>query len=230
MSDYPDQPMCPNCVTPWKCNGPHITEGANMTAPSETPQVNDKSFTVEMGSAGFVQVVGADLASSLETALTESRKENEHIRKVLKVAENDYQCSLSRLQRTEAECERLRQQCEAEIALRHDAAARTILAETREREAMQYASTLATSLWKSHYKADSPHWALCGSLSGVLTQIDNMASGLIKEREAYERAAKVCDAMNTKGFPGNLMVLQRDCARRLALAIRALADERRNET
>jgi len=22
--DCPDQPMCPNCVTPWKCNGPHF--------------------------------------------------------------------------------------------------------------------------------------------------------------------------------------------------------------
>lgn len=21
--------MCPNCVTPWKCNGPHILEGDN---------------------------------------------------------------------------------------------------------------------------------------------------------------------------------------------------------
>ena len=21
----PDEPMCPNCVTPWKCNGPHIS-------------------------------------------------------------------------------------------------------------------------------------------------------------------------------------------------------------
>lgn len=27
----PDEYMCPNCVTPWKCNGPHIPE-------SEPPQ------------------------------------------------------------------------------------------------------------------------------------------------------------------------------------------------
>ena len=25
---HPDEYMCPNCVTPWKCNGPHIPESA----------------------------------------------------------------------------------------------------------------------------------------------------------------------------------------------------------
>jgi len=25
--DYDPDYMCPNCVTPWKCNGPHIAEG-----------------------------------------------------------------------------------------------------------------------------------------------------------------------------------------------------------
>jgi len=24
MSEY----LCPNCLTPWKCNGPHLDEGA----------------------------------------------------------------------------------------------------------------------------------------------------------------------------------------------------------
>jgi hypothetical protein len=24
---YDEEDMCPNCVTPWKCNGPHILDG-----------------------------------------------------------------------------------------------------------------------------------------------------------------------------------------------------------
>lgn len=28
--------MCPNCVTPWKCNGPHEYDTPHTTAPSDT--------------------------------------------------------------------------------------------------------------------------------------------------------------------------------------------------
>lgn len=67
MSDYPDQPMCPNCVTPWKCNGPHITEGANMPTTSRTPLTDsEKALCAHI--------------RSLETALTESRAECERLR------------------------------------------------------------------------------------------------------------------------------------------------------
>lgn len=31
MNDYDD--MCPNCITPWKCNGPHIPEGWGRKLP-----------------------------------------------------------------------------------------------------------------------------------------------------------------------------------------------------
>jgi hypothetical protein len=30
MNDAPDEYMCPNCVTPWKCNGPHEIENARL--------------------------------------------------------------------------------------------------------------------------------------------------------------------------------------------------------
>jgi len=29
-----DEDMCPNCVTPWKCNGPHIPRGWGRRLPS----------------------------------------------------------------------------------------------------------------------------------------------------------------------------------------------------
>ena len=32
MSDDFHGYMCPNCVTPWKCNGPHIAEERSMSA------------------------------------------------------------------------------------------------------------------------------------------------------------------------------------------------------
>ena len=30
--DYPDQALCPNCVSQWKCNGPHIPEDNELAA------------------------------------------------------------------------------------------------------------------------------------------------------------------------------------------------------
>lgn len=45
--------------------------------------------------------------------------------------------------------------------------------------------------------------------------------------EGMEEAAKVCDAMDTEQFPGNQMVFQRDCARRLSAAIRSAIEKGR---
>lgn len=28
---HEDDYLCPNCCTPWKCNGPHLVEGAEVT-------------------------------------------------------------------------------------------------------------------------------------------------------------------------------------------------------
>jgi hypothetical protein len=47
-------------------------------------------------------------------------------------------------------------------------------------KAMNYASSLAMSLWKKYYQKESPNFGLCDSLAGVLTQIDNMTCGLEK--------------------------------------------------
>lgn len=45
-------------------------------------------------------------------------------------------------------------------------------------DAHGYAQRLATSLWERHYKTDAPDWEPLPDLMGVLTQIDNMLTGL----------------------------------------------------
>lgn len=51
MSDYPDQPMCPNCVTPWKCNGPHIPEGTNSAIPALVEVLGNRIAALEADAA-----------------------------------------------------------------------------------------------------------------------------------------------------------------------------------
>lgn len=52
--------------------------------------------------------------------------------------------------------------------------------------AFSYASSLATALFKQHYAGDPDYasgkvaWELCDTTAGILTQIDNMVSGLVK--------------------------------------------------
>jgi hypothetical protein len=42
-----------------------------------------------------------------------------------------------------------------------------------------YALRLAVAIWEQHYKDVAPQWKPFDDLMGVLTQIDNMTSGLI---------------------------------------------------
>ena len=63
--------------------------------------------------------------------------------------------------------------------------------------AMQEASSLAQSIFKRHYSDDEHYasgsvvWGLCDSLRGVISQIDNMTSGLVRapQAQAVERIA-----------------------------------------
>lgn len=48
-------------------------------------------------------------------------------------------------------------------------------------DAMREATDLALFLHKKHYKNESPEFDLCDSPAGILTQIDNMVCGLVKE-------------------------------------------------
>jgi hypothetical protein len=47
-----------------------------------------------------------------------------------------------------------------------------------EADAYGYASRLAVAIWEKHYKDAAPQWKPLDDLMGVLTQIDNMSSGL----------------------------------------------------
>ena len=47
-----------------------------------------------------------------------------------------------------------------------------------------YASSLATAIWHKHYIKESPKFALLDTTEGVLTQIDNMTCGLVREKPA----------------------------------------------
>lgn len=100
------------------------------------------------------------------------------------------------------------------------------------RQATVYAENLAKALHAKHYAADVPQWSpLSGDLIGLLTQIDNMTSGLSRAlspapavagwREAWSAnpAAAFAD-MYRSGAQGAEM--DADTARDLALAIDAL--------
>ena len=49
-----------------------------------------------------------------------------------------------------------------------------------EPDAYGYASRLAVAIWKKHYTDVAPQWEPVDDLMGVLTQIDNMSSGLTR--------------------------------------------------
>ena len=72
---------------------------------------------------------------------------------------------------------------------------RAALAQRAEPDAYGYASRLAVAIWEKHYKDIAPNWKPLDDLMGVLTQIDNMTSGLT--RMAQEQANPPgCDHCN----------------------------------
>ena len=71
-----------------------------------------------------------------------------------------------------------------------------------------YASSLATTIWQKHYIKESPKFALLDTTEGVLTQIDNMTCGLVREKLAQPEQEPVADDFfrmiadkNPKPFP-----------------------------
>ena len=56
-------------------------------------------------------------------------------------------------------------------------------------DAYGYARRLADAIWKKHYKSTAPQWEPFDNLIGVLTQIDNMTSGLTARQEKQEPVA-----------------------------------------
>jgi hypothetical protein len=58
------------------------------------------------------------------------------------------------------------------------------MAQPEQDNAYIYASNLAKTIWQKHYMKESPKFALLDTTEGVLTQIDNMTCGLVREKPA----------------------------------------------
>ena len=54
--------------------------------------------------------------------------------------------------------------------------------EERSVEALDYAARLASHLYEKHWRNEAPNWRLLDDLIGVLTQLDNMTVGLVREK------------------------------------------------
>lgn len=61
--------------------------------------------------------------------------------------------------------------------------------------AMREASVLAMSIWRSEFRNESPEFGLCDSPAGVISQIDNMFTGVRQQRDALAaKLQKIADA------------------------------------
>lgn len=73
---------------------------------------------------------------------------------------------------------------------------------TPKPDAYGYASRLAVAIWEQHYKDVAPQWKPLDDLMGVLTQIDNMTTGLTRlaqpeqEPVAYDKTELNCFAQD----------------------------------
>ena len=68
-----------------------------------------------------------------------------------------------------------------------------------------YASSLATSIWQKHYIKESPKFALLDTTEGVLTQIDNMTCGLVREKSAQPEQEPVGQLLEDAFGRGQVM-------------------------
>ena len=66
-------------------------------------------------------------------------------------------------------------------------------------EATAYAERIARSLWRKHYANDAPEWeAMKGDLMGLLSQIDNMLTGLARAKHLNSVQDVQINAENAK--------------------------------
>ena len=68
-----------------------------------------------------------------------------------------------------------------------------------------YASSLATAIWQKHYIKESPKFALLDTTEGVLTQIDNMTCGLVREKPAQPEQEPVGQLLEDAFGRGQVM-------------------------
>ena len=75
-----------------------------------------------------------------------------------------------------------------------------------------YASSLATLIWQKHYMKDSPKWKPLETTYGVLTQIDNMTCGLVKEKPAQPEQEPDYKAIGQQAYESGYSTGYMDCA------------------
>ena len=68
-----------------------------------------------------------------------------------------------------------------------------------------YASNLAKTIWQKHYIKESPKFALFDTIEGVLTQIDNMTCGLVREKPAQPEQEPVGQLLEDAFGRGQVM-------------------------
>ena len=68
-----------------------------------------------------------------------------------------------------------------------------------------YASNLAKTIWQKHYIKESPKFALLDTTEGVLTQIDNMTCGLVREKPAQPEQEPVGQLLEDAFGRGQVM-------------------------
>ena len=71
-------------------------------------------------------------------------------------------------------------------------------------DAYGYASRLAVAIWEQHYKDVAPQWKPLDDLMGVLTQIDNMTTGLMRKPISTPRQMQPCAGRNCGSTNPNL--------------------------
>jgi len=84
----------------------------------------------------------------------------------------------------------------------------------QEPDAYGYARRLAEYIWAAHYRVTAPQWKPLDDLMGVLTQIDNMTSGLVTlpaAQPAQEPVAWPC-VIAEANFEQNTITLEMQCS------------------
>ena len=86
------------------------------------------------------------------------------------------------------------------------------LAQPEQDNTYIYASNLAKTIWQKHYIKESPKFALLDTIEGVLTQIDNMTCGLVREKPAHPKQEPVKISHKHEWFrTGEMKVGQMRC-------------------
>ena len=100
---------------------------------------------------------------------------------------------------------------EAFARLVAEKAIKEALAQPEQDNTYMYASSLATAIWQKHYMKESPKFALLDTTEGVLTQIDNMTCGLVREKPAQPEQEPVVGCAEC-GANGNFALYCVTCA------------------